>query len=122
MVLLEDSQEAFQMSETYAAISSDSIGATPAVSAGATFAISASARFPCPMVPSWLRHKPVSNNLNKILALVSTQLLQKFDKNDNNQLQLQLQLQKQKQKQKQKQQKEQPDEHDDDVNHIDRHW
>ena len=76
---IEDSQEnddATQMSETYAAISSDFIGATPAVSAGETSArFTTSTRFPCPMVSPRLRDEPESNNLEKKLALVSTRTI-----------------------------------------------
>ena len=71
---------------------------------------SASARFPRSMVASQLRDKPKSNNLDKILALVSTQLLQKVETKDNIPMQMQMQQQKQLQiqhriqKQKQQQQ------------------
>ena len=56
---------------------------------------SASARFPRSMVASQLRDKPKSNNLDKILALVSTQLLQKVETKDNIPMQMQMQQQKQ---------------------------
>ena len=104
-MVLEDSQdnaEAVETSESYTANASDFIEATPArpeatpaVSAGATVAISASARFHCPMVSPWLRDKPLSNSLDKILALVSTQLIQKAEKNDNIPMQMQMQQQQQ---------------------------
>ena len=88
-MVLEDSQENAEAVET-----SDS---TPAVSAGATVAIYASARFPCSMVFPRLRDKAMSNSLDKILALVSTQLLQKADKNDDIPMQMQMQQQHQQQ-------------------------
>ena len=73
----QDNAEAVQTSESCAAKTSDFIKTTPAVSAGATVARSASARFPRPMVFPCLRDKPMSNSLDKILAEVSTQLIQK---------------------------------------------
>ena len=83
-MVLEDSQDNAEVVETSDRTPACSVPeATPAVSAGATVARSASTTFPRPiMVSPWLRDKPMSNSLDKILALVSTQLLQKADKND----------------------------------------
>ena len=84
-MVLEDSQdnaEAFETSDSSTPPRSTP-ETTPAISAGATIASSAIARFPRPMVVSpQLMDKPMSNSLDKILTLVSTQLLQKADKND----------------------------------------
>ena len=77
-MVLEDSQDNAEVVETSDRTPACSVPeATPAVSAGATVARSASERVLHCMVPPQLRDKPMSNSLNKMLALVSTQLLQK---------------------------------------------
>ena len=110
-MVLEDSQDNAEAVETLDSTPARSAPeTTPVVSAGATVARYASARFPRSMVASQLRDKPKSNNLDKILALVSTQLLQKVETKDNIPMQMQMQQQKQLQiqhriqKQKQQQQ------------------
>ena len=105
-MVLEDSQdnaEAVETLESYTVNASDFIEATPA-RPEATVAKSASAIFPCSMVSPWLRDKAMSNSLDKILALVSTQLLQKADKTDNIPMQMQMQQQQQAQQRIQQQQ------------------
>ena len=97
-MVLEDSQDNAEAVETLDSTPARSAPeTTPVVSAGATVARYASARFPRPMVSPQLRDKPMSNSLDKILALVSTQLLQKADKNNNIPMQMKMQQQQQQQ-------------------------
>ena len=95
-----------KLQNNYTAKASDFIGATPdcsapeaapAVSTGATVRRSASTRFSRLMVSPRHRDKPMSNSLDKILALVSKQLLQKADKNDNIPMKMQMQQQQEQQ-------------------------
>ena len=105
-MVFEDSQDNAEAVETLDSTPACSAPeTTPADSAGATVARSASARFPRPMVVSpQLMDKPMSNSLDKILTLVSTQLLQKADKNDIIPMQMQMQQQQQQQQQQIQQQ------------------
>ena len=95
-----------KLQNNYTAKASDFIGATPdcsapeaapAVSTGATVRRSACTRFSRLMVSPRHRDKPMSNSLDKILALVSKQLLQKADKNDNIPMKMQMQQQQEQQ-------------------------